>query len=537
MHKTNPHFENAPNADQLKRLAASRFDIIKSVWPFPVIPGKLCMSRVWIGGDGAEAVFIQLGKLGAQQYFNRCLPTYRAFPGMVWCGPNEPSTSNLETCQVLCQFYLEWARLMHANGFLCAGLELAQGQPGGDAYERSTKTRVLGPAMVAMDYVTFHGYYCPPEVRADDIWHALRYRLILADLRAAGFTQKLKVVLDEDGIDRGVIDQAGGFRNIPITEQQYLPHIEKHDFELCKDPEVIGCTIYGFNPNPQWETFRIGPWLEDQLYNLAETAAVQPPEFKFDGRKLDQAGFKAYAESLRLAGTYDRVTIHHTAEPDEALWDQWGGWDYWKFSMRNTYIGYGWDAGPHVFIRKGELGIFTPLNTDGIGVTDNNLRNRHIEIVGNFDSRLPDEESLKSAVWAAAVLLKSAGLPITALSYHSAEKPEKSCPGDLFVANWQLFVGWVQLVLDGGLMTQAEIEKALGTEMQQHIVPLNPTAALEKAGAALGLLPAGTEFDLQVGNVWYRCQAYRAAGEREWQYGIYCVRGEWSNIHSFRRAN
>lgn len=537
MNKTNLHFENAPTTDQLKRLAASRFDIIKSVWPFPVVSGKLCMSRVWIGGDGVEAVFIQLGKLGAQQYYNRCLQTYKAFPDMVWCGPNEPSTLNLETCQILCVFYVEWARLMHANGFLCAGLELGEGHPEGDEYERSTKTRVLGPAMVAMDYVTFHGYYCPPDVAANSIWHALRYRLILADLHKAGFTQKLKIVLDEDGIDCGVIGKAGGFKNIPMTQQQYLPHIIQHDAELCKDPEVIGCTIYTLNPNPMWETFRVDGWLEDQLYNLAEATTMPSPEFKFDGRKLDLASFKAYAESLNLAGKYNRVTMHHTEEPDEALWDQWGGWDYWRFSMRNAYIGYGWDSGPHTFIRKGVLGIFTPLDVDGIGVSDNNRRNRHIEIVGDFTSHLPDKESLESAVWAAAVLLKAAGLPITALSYHRAEKAEKSCPGDEFVKYWGLFVGSVQLLLDGGLMTQVEIEKALGSEMQKHIIPLNPTAALEKEGAALGLLPAGPEFDLEIGGVWYRCQAYRSPGEREWQQGLYCVRGIWNDVKVFRRAN
>ena len=120
-----------------------------------------------------------------------------------------------------------------------------------------------------MDLITCHGYYCPPQCMPDNAWHTLRYRKIKADLAAAGFNPTAKWAITEDGIDRGVIGQPGGFQNVPLSQQQYLPYIQQHDAELCKDDYVLGCTIYTLNPNPMWTTFGYAGWLEDQLYSLA----------------------------------------------------------------------------------------------------------------------------------------------------------------------------------------------------------------------------------------------------------------------------
>jgi len=60
---------------------------------------------------------------------------------------------------------------------------------------------------------------------------------------------------------------------------------------------------------------------------------------------------------------------------------------------------------------------------------------------------------------------------------------------------------------------------------------------LRKRAQLLGLLPASVEFDTVVNGVTYRCQAFRKASERNLQYGLYCVVGDWSNVKSFTRAN
>jgi len=78
------------------------------------------------------------------------------------------------------------------------------------------------------------------------------------------------------------------------------------------------------------------------------------------------------------------------------------------------------------------------------------------------------------------------------------------------VANWSWFKGLVAAKLAAlNAPSTTDIEAALGAEMQKHIVPLNPTAALERALAGMGALPASGEFDVTVDGVTYRAQAGR----------------------------
>ena len=271
MRKTNNHYENRPNEAQLQREAASNHQIVKAVWPFPAIPGKTCISRHWIGGDHEEQKYIERGVTGAQELFQRMLPLYQQYPGLFWEPWNEPDTSTLGKCQNLCLSAVEYARLMHANGFKIAGLATGEGRPEDNPDSTSAqKTAALGPAFMAMDLITVHGYFSPPQCLPDNAWHTTRYRKINADLIAAGFNPSARWVISEAGIDRGVIGAPGGYKNIPLTQAEYLPYIQQHDAELCKDDYVLGCTLYTLNPNPTWVSFDYGGWLEDKLYELAE---------------------------------------------------------------------------------------------------------------------------------------------------------------------------------------------------------------------------------------------------------------------------
>lgn len=92
-----------------------------------------------------------------------------------------------------------------------------------------------------------------------------------------------------------------------------------------------------------------------------------------------------------------------------------------------------------------------------------------------------------------------------------------------------------QGAFDPGITSNtADIEATIAGAIQRHIVPLNPSAALEKAAATLGLLPASDEVRDVPG---YVAQAFREAGAREWQHIAYCKDGDWGNIRWFRRAN
>ena len=82
-----------------------------------------------------------------------------------------------------------------------------------------------------------------------------------------------------------------------------------------------------------------------------------------------------------------------------------------------------------------------------------------------------------------------------------------------------------------------KVEAAIGQEAQKHIVPLSPGNAFEVAGAAMDLLPACDEFDLVVDGVTFRAQAYREAGQRQWQYIVTAVVGQWDKLHWWKRQN
>lgn len=95
-------------------------------------------------------------------------------------------------------------------------------------------------------------------------------------------------------------------------------------------------------------------------------------------------------------------------------------------------------------------------------------------------------------------------------------------------------VGWVCGLYTEVVEPPADLEQIIGDAIQQHIIPLNPNAALERAGMALGLLPASDEVRDVEG---YVAQAFRKPGEEGWQEIAYCADGDWGNINWFRRAN
>ena len=86
-----------------------------------------------------------------------------------------------------------------------------------------------------------------------------------------------------------------------------------------------------------------------------------------------------------------------------------------------------------------------------------------------------------------------------------------------------------QCAHSGVPMTDAELERILGDELQAHIVPLNPDAALEKAAARRGLLPASDEVRQSVGGTVWVAQAFRkAADAKTTQHLVRTREGEWA---------
>lgn len=433
-------------------------------------------------------------------------------------------------------------KLLHGDDANCVYLNSSVGTPREDIWP--LHQRWLND-MRKGDYVGVHEY-ASDTADVDNRWHCGRWTLIP---QLAG----KDIVVTEWGFDYLEDTKRGkpGWQ-LSTTADDFFNANVKYAALLRKYPNVRGAVIFQVgSSDPRWSPFDPTPIWPRILDNYVEEAApVITPIFTIDGRQMSAAAFLQYVDTLPLKGKYNMVFIHHTAIPNEQQWDSSGGWEYRKQQMNEYYatvpIWYdasgvkhvGWDAGPHLFVDQVGIGLFTPLTQDGVGVYNHNTRTRHIEIVGDFTSHLPDGARLSNAVTAAAALLKAGGLTIDALHYHREFQSNTSCPGDLMVARWGWFKGLVAAKLkELNGMSQAEIEKVIGDEAQLHIIPLNPDAALERAMVVYGLLPASNEFDKVVDGVTYRCQAARSPGERQWQYIFYAEVSAWDTVKSFKRAN
>jgi hypothetical protein len=76
----------------------------------------------------------------------------------------------------------------------------------------------------------------------------------------------------------------------------------------------------------------------------------------------------------------------------------------------------------------------------------------------------------------------------------------------------------------------ASLQDAVRGEAEKHdVLSINPSAALCKAGAALGLWPTSNEFDFTYNGVAYRGQRFRDPAS-DAVTAIYCVVGDWANL-------
>lgn len=173
--------------------------------------------------------------------------------------------------------------------------------------------------------------------------------------------------------------------------------------------------------------------------------ATVPSDFAYDGRLATKAEFLEYIKSVDITWATRGVVVHHTANPTEATWRQYGGWAYWGPQMASYYRRtLGWKSGPHAFISYEGIGIFTPAGTKGIhaGATAN-ASTIGMEICGNFTSSLPTGATLDNAVWAFAAVLWKMGKTAKDAMYPHRYFGGTACPGAKLYANFSWFEGLV----------------------------------------------------------------------------------------------
>jgi N-acetylmuramoyl-L-alanine amidase-like protein len=144
------------------------------------------------------------------------------------------------------------------------------------------------------------------------------------------------------------------------------------------------------------------------------------------------AAFVAHLATVPRPSWCKGITNHNTYIPNEATWY---GIPSVKSCMK-TYIGKGWDAGPHLFVaavapNPAHLGIFqlTPLTHQGIHAGACNTDHLGIEHVGDFDARAPTYAQYQLLLDVNRAILKAWGLPASAVNVHNECMPGRTCPG------------------------------------------------------------------------------------------------------------
>ena len=171
-----------------------------------------------------------------------------------------------------------------------------------------------------------------------------------------------------------------------------------------------------------------------------------PPEwlvggdsFPIVGRQFSQAEFIEYVKWVRQNEAYhwepNGITMHHTGFPDLSIRPN----GFTEQHMRNIRHGYitdnGWSRGPHIFTDDHGIWVFNPLSRRGVHAVSFNAARYGIEMLGNFDTQADyanprGEASRSHGMFAAAVLMKHAGISTAKLNFHRHDpETRKKCPG------------------------------------------------------------------------------------------------------------
>jgi len=129
------------------------------------------------------------------------------------------------------------------------------------------------------------------------------------------------------------------------------------------------------------------------------------------------------------------ITMHHTGFPDLSIRPN-GFTEQHMLNMRHGYINdNGWHRGPHIYTDDHGIWVFNPLSRRGVHAVSYNSTRYGIEILGNFDTEadfasLRGASSRKNGMFAAAVLMKHAGISTAKLNFHHHDpETRKTCPG------------------------------------------------------------------------------------------------------------
>ena len=543
-------------------------------------PGVKSMGRLVFNGD-PDRPLIKRGAAGARDYVAMCKPRWdKARWVQIWHPQNEPFTGNpenptdLDPMRWLTEFSIELVRLAHIEGILMGVGVFSTGCPAGPRANPmptiEAKWRIFGPACDVADALVVHEYGMDTMERTpENEWHIGHYKRGATVLRAEG-RRIPPIWVTEHFIDRAGNAQTDGWRvKLGGNEVEAMRQLAMRDADYAADPQIEAVTPFTWL-DYNWPSFTITESMSERIMALRRAVAGQPlpePEPEPVGALVNgdfEGGF-----SSRGAGEL------YVADGWTPFWAdpiaRWYGDDKPHYDFRPEYKRCGDETnGPKRAVTgHGQqwfntyaghrAGIWQQVAaTPGQKVTAGaSMMSWHTQVpfkpeVSLTEDWIPCAEYEKrigidptggtdwqadSVVWSPSIFVNDTWLRLAVSAVAQAEAVTLfiyGAPKYAFEAN-NCYVDDVTVTLgEPPVEPPVNVEQAIGDAIQAHIIPLNPNAALEKAGAALGLLPASDEVRDVPG---YVAQAFRGPGERQWQFVAYCADSDWGNVKWFKRAN
>jgi hypothetical protein len=196
-----------------------------------------------------------------------------------------------------------------------------------------------------------------------------------------------------------------------------------HDNFVAIDPSVS-------RPNTPSSSFECGAHSSEDL-PPRQGPETMPTWKGIVGKAFTPDEFDEYVRKLTL-GSFKPVgvTIHHCGAPSLAQRPN----DFQAQHMLNLQSYYRdekhWSAGPHLFIDRQKIWVFTPLTERGIHAVSFNGTHWGIEMLGDYDVETPNPRVLSNTYRAASALLKKIGRTESSANFHRDDpKTSKTCPG------------------------------------------------------------------------------------------------------------
>ena len=236
------------------------------------LPNAMLIGRLYVTNN-EQSAFVQDPKGNGIRYADRCLATeasrtlYKGKPLVdAWETYNEvfPQSVGAETKKKYDDFQVAFAQRLRAGG---SGLEpIAMNFATGNMLSEDFLNYFPG-TLDSYTYLGFHEYDWPDmwrlhwqniqEKHEGGMFLTLRYRRIMRDVRGV-YGDKHRVIMTECGMTQGVQggpDVGPWDPSHPIAEQRYWDSLMWYNYELMRDPYVLGALLFVVGAVTPWHSF------------------------------------------------------------------------------------------------------------------------------------------------------------------------------------------------------------------------------------------------------------------------------------------